>query len=453
MVGAEVGDDQALHTHPFSVRPEIDFKLVNLVAPVDRALEVFAPALDPLDRPAQLPRSEAGHAFFTVNVQLAAEGSADFGRNHAAAGLINPDHDGKLRLEQVRDLSRRPDGERVFAGRVAGDHAARLHRDRAETLVDHSLLDDLQALVGFNRLPVPAFKLRHERQVVREFFMNERRALGEGLLGVGDGRERVVINFNLFGGVASQITVRRNDGREGFAHVADGVHRQAVVLGDLQPFHRDGGRLLADRPLQVLPRQDAYHATHGLRRGRDDGFDPGVTVHAADKGYVDNVVELDVVHIMSPPLDQTWVFLAFDPLPQELGHVSPRAMQLPSGARCSFGRQKNREVTRDERTPRGAAALLVHFLRGPFNSFHDVLVTRAAAQIPLEPAPDLFLSRMRIATEDLVSGQDHPRRAETALQAVLGPEAFLERVELAVTGQSFDGGDFHAVGLDGEQRA
>src|SRR2546425_12201354 len=98
MVGAEVGDDQALQTHHFSVRPEIDFKLVNLAAPVDRALEVFAPALHPLDRPAQLPRSEAGHAFFTANVQLAAEGSAGHARNHAARRLLYPGHDVNLSL-------------------------------------------------------------------------------------------------------------------------------------------------------------------------------------------------------------------------------------------------------------------------------------------------------------------------------------------------------------------
>ena len=50
-------------------------------------------------------------------------------------------------------------------------------------------------------------------------------------------------------------------------------------------------------------------------------------------------------------------------------------------------------------------------------------------------------------------GEDHPRRAEAALQPVLRPERVLQRRELAVLRQSLDGGHARAVGLDRERGA
>src|SRR5262249_53349107 len=48
---------------------------------------------------------------------------------------------------------------------------------------------------------------------------------------------------------------------------------------------------------------------------------------------------------------------------------------------------------------------------------------------------------------------DHPGRAETALQPVLFPETFLQRVQLAVRGEPLDRRDGRSVGLHREERA
>ena len=58
-----------------------------------------------------------------------------------------------------------------------------------------------------------------------------------------------------------------------------------------------------------------------------------------------------------------------------------------------------------------------------------------------------------IALEQLLDCHDHAGRTEAALQAMLVPEGFLDRVQIAVCGESFNGEDVAAVRLDGEHGA
>src|SRR5579871_5259656 len=72
------------------------------------------------------------------------------------------------------------------------------------------------------------------------------------------------------------------------------------------------------------------------------------------------------------------------------------------------------------------------FRRGGLYRVHDVLVTRATAQIAVQAMADLFFRRVRIPVDDLFRRHDHARGAESALQAVLIPESFLHGMQLAV---------------------
>src|SRR5215471_5411108 len=94
-----------------------------------------------------------------------------------------------------------------------------------------------------------------------------------------------------------------------------------------------------------------------------------------------------------------------------------------------------------------------HLLGRPLDGLHDVVIAGAAAEVALEPVPDLALGRLGIALEELRRRHDHARRAEPALQPVLLPEALLDRVQLAVLGHALDGLHLDAVALHGEERA
>ena len=58
-----------------------------------------------------------------------------------------------------------------------------------------------------------------------------------------------------------------------------------------------------------------------------------------------------------------------------------------------------------------------------------------------------------VAFEQLHTRENHAGGAIAALQAMTFPEAFLDRMELAIAGQPFDGSDLRAVSLDGEEGA
>ena len=51
-----------------------------------------------------------------------------------------------------------------------------------------------------------------------------------------------------------------------------------------------------------------------------------------------------------------------------------------------------------------------------------------------------------------VASHYHARCAVTALKSVVFYECFLDRAQLTVLCQAFDGGDFTAIGLHGERR-
>ena len=79
-------------------------------------------------------------------------------------------------------------------------------------------------------------------------------------------------------------------------------------------------------------------------------------------------------------------------------------------------------------------------------------ISRAAAEVTLDAVRNFFAVRFGSALEQLYAGHDHARGAVTALQSVAFPEAFLHRMQLAVPSQTFDGGHFGTVRLDGENR-
>src|SRR5919197_2057209 len=84
----------------------------------------------------------------------------------------------------------------------------------------------------------------------------------------------------------------------------------------------------------------------------------------------------------------------------------------------------------------------------------DVLVAGAAADVALEPAPDLGLGQpVAVRADELGAGHDHPRRAEAALECVALPEGLLERMELAALRETLDRRDLAAVSLDREHGA
>src|SRR5215204_5602948 len=96
---------------------------------------------------------------------------------------------------------------------------------------------------------------------------------------------------------------------------------------------------------------------------------------------------------------------------------------------------------------------LVLVLLDELDGLHDVLVTRATAQIPFQAFPYLLLRRVGILLEEADGGHDHAWRAVAALQAVRLVKSLLHRMPQSVLPDTPDRGDLMPVGLHRKDRA
>ena len=105
------------------------------------------------------------------------------------------------------------------AGLYWASAAARLHRVGDQALVDDALLDDDVGRFE-RRVHVAAADRPLETDVVGHVGVELRLSLGGRLLGVDDGRQRLVVDLDGFDRVAGDVAVGRDDDRHGVADVA-----------------------------------------------------------------------------------------------------------------------------------------------------------------------------------------------------------------------------------------
>ena len=96
---------------------------------------------------------------------------------------------------------------------------------------------------------------------------------------------------------------------------------------------------------------------------------------------------------------------------------------------------------------------LRHLLCRRINRVDDVRVAGATTKVAFNAVSDLLACRLGIALQKLHPGQNHSRRAITALQPVTFPKALLHRMQLSIDGQALDGRNLRTIRLDGQQRA
>src|SRR5262249_54775236 len=91
--------------------------------------------------------------------------------------------------------------------------------------------------------------------------------------------------------------------------------------------------------------------------------------------------------------------------------------------------------------------------RGVLHGLDDVHVAGAAAEVAGDGPADVVLAGLGVLVQEGIAGHQHAGRTVSALQPVLGHEAFLQGMELAVLLEPFHRHELLAPGLDGEQRA
>ena len=124
-------------------------------------------------------------------------------------------------------------------------------------------------------------------------------------LGVGDGRELLVVDDDERAGILGLRAAARDHGRDRLALPARAVDRDRVLRRRLDALemgeHADPGR---DDLRELGAGDDGDHARRGFRRGGIDPADAGVGVRRAHEGDVHHARQHDVAHIMSAALDE-----------------------------------------------------------------------------------------------------------------------------------------------------
>jgi hypothetical protein len=92
-------------------------------------------------------------------------------------------------------------------------------------------------------------------------------------------------------------------------------------------------------------------------------------------------------------------------------------------------------------------------MTGFLDGFEDAHIAGAAAEVSGEAFLDLGKGGVGVFVEEVVGGEDHARGADAALGAASFEEALLNWVEVAFGGDSLDGAERCAVGLQGGDEA
>src|SRR6267378_2170345 len=98
----------------------------------------------------------------------------------------------------------------------------------------------------------------------------------------------------------------------------------------------------------------------------------------------------------------------------------------------------------------GSSALAIQYL---LDGVDDGLVAGAAAVVSGNMVSDLFSGTLLLLQKQILSGHQHSRRAEAALQRVLLVKGLLQRLQLAGIRKALDGVHPAAVRLHGEHQA
>jgi hypothetical protein len=79
--------------------------------------------------------------------------------------------------------------------------------------------------------------------------------------------------------------------------------------------------------------------------------------------------------------------------------------------------------------------------------FDDILIACTPAQVAFQAMSYFLLGWVWIVLEKIHDRDDHAGRAESTLKTVFLPEGILHRMQIAIGGQAFNGGDTTSIGL------
>ena len=295
-----------------------------VLAGVGAGGEVFAPVLDPAQRPAGAHRRPGDRDLLGLKHALVAEASAHVGRDDPHVRLVQPEELREPGANEVRHLGGGVHHELSRALVAPGEHRLALHRHHALARGAVLALDDDGGALS-HRFDVPVCRGGQE-EVVVPFVVHAGAAGAACRETVGDRRQRFEVELHRLGDVLGLGPGRSDAQRHALAREAHLAAREGRMVGGLV-----GGqtRLRADgaHPLHVAGRE--HPACESL--GDGDGTDAGVGEGASHERDLPLAGEGEVPDELRLAGQMPGVFLAGDASPDPRRHVR----RLPSVLRVA----------------------------------------------------------------------------------------------------------------------
>ena len=171
---------------------------------------------------------------------------------------------------------------------------------------------------------------------IRQIVVEPWRVLGEARYALRHGRQRFIVDHDLFGGILGLRDRLGDDERDRGADMAHAIgrqdvvrrhrHRRAVAIVQ-HDVRRRAGRGEMRNALQsvgqrILPGEHRKHARHGARLRCIDRADACVGVRRAHHGRVGLAGKIEIVAVSAAPSDEPQIFLAADRVSDTCLHVA-----------------------------------------------------------------------------------------------------------------------------------
>jgi hypothetical protein len=175
-------------------------------------------------------------------------------------------------------------------------------------------------------------------------------------------------------------------------------------------------------------------------------------MRASKNGDVKHLGKPDIVNVLTESANQSRIFAPLDPGADKFTDRHLISPVSDFGSHAS-GFNPRLETLDAKLTSPSGFWLLSHSFRRVLDRVHDVLVAGAATEVAVEGVANLVLRRFRIAYQQLMRGENHPRRTEATLQSVALPKGLLDRMKPISISQTFDGQNIASLRLHRQHRA
>ena len=227
-IGAVIVQQRAAHTENLAVGVERDLGVPVLIALLRRRDEMLAAVLDPFDRLVERDRGDRDRGLFGIEDELRPKAAADIGRGDAHRGLIASENVREQPGADQRRLGRAPQRQPAFDVGI-GDRAAAFDRMRAAAVLLNRSLEDMRGC-GEGRIDIAVRAGELGKQIGAGIGMRARRIRLERRMTIGNGGQRLIIDFDQRRSVLGKIRRVGDDDGDGLADI-DGF-----VLGQDRPI-------------------------------------------------------------------------------------------------------------------------------------------------------------------------------------------------------------------------